>query len=306
MADEKKKKGGKFLKIIACLILVAIVVGLVIFFIPSDKTNLTLAMSEVAETKLLDGDRSDALYEFKLNVRGHSETKDYTHEIDAVSSLSESINKAMVMFNENIKYASSNRTYKNNNGTVKSNLKKMIDKTTSLNEVILKANENNGMESTYLRGTWLEYRKGLVEYLTYSYNAMDGLYKIYTKCYSDSISVNRALTTDMLAIKSYVKEIRDRFQALTESDKLHIDENNYAFDESGIVNKFSTFVGNKTSARNMEKYYLNSSVRTKYDSIYEYLQNHSFDTLIHEIDYQGSFESDDQESSIVRNYLGGN
>lgn len=311
MADDKKKKGAsKFIKITACLLFVAIVVGLIIFFVPTNKSSLVDTLIDTKESMLLcDSDSRANYHSFTVRINANSRVSIYADEIDAIEGIADSLNEIARYYNDYIKFATSNRTYKNYNGKAKSAIEKANSESKKLNKLITDATKLTDSKETYLRNTWLEYRKGFLNYVKNYRDAFDALKRIYDGCFKESVSINPATKTNMEAVNAYIDILIDKINDLVETDKMHTETSSYEFNYGGLATNFDKFVTKhvKDTVRG-ENYYFDSSVYDNYQTIIAYLGENKFENLLQTVNESGTFELGEDASNdakSVAKYLGG-
>lgn len=310
MAEDKKKKGAnKFIKITACILFVAIVVGLIVFFIPSNKSSLIEVLAEAKNQVLLQDDENKANYSaFSVRINANPRVNIYMEEMNSISVITETFSDVVNYYNGYIKFASSNRTFKNYNGKAKSSLQKAYDSSKKLNTIISDAISLTDSKEAYLRNTWIEYRVEFLNYISCCSDAFEALYQIVNGCFEDSVSINPATKTNLLVVNSYVSVIKESFDELVDSDKLHIPTTEYTYLIGGKIGKFGGFVDKylKNESEN-KKYYFDDATNLKYQTIITYLKNENFESLIQSINKSGAFEISDktEQIEVVVKYLGG-
>lgn len=309
MAGDKKKN-NKFIKIIAGLLFVAIVVGGILLFIPSDKTSLVGQLSEARECMLLQDKQSRDEYKiFKERVEGNDRVQVYVDEINAVQTIADDIEYTINYYNYYIKFATSNRTYKNNNGKAISSLQKAIAKSKELNSIISNEVKLSISGETSLKSTWIKYRGEFSNYITYCKTALEALSNILCGCYGETITINDGTKTNVKAINDYLSVIGERVAETVENDKVASSSSSFSLTYGGIVNKFNSFVAKVIISFGSEQnYYFDSSVQQKYQEVIAFLENNTFKDVIKTIDGNGNFAGEDKSAELlaVEKYLGGN
>lgn len=310
MSDDKKKKGvGKFLKIFACLLFVAIVVGVVLLFVPTDSSSLVGVLTQTSQSKLLDDSKSRQEYTtFTNNLKNNSRLRVYELEISAVKESIQVTNNVIDFYAQYIKFAKSNRVFKNNNGKAKTNLQNAMSEGKDMMKIASDNIVSIEVKETYLRSAWLDYRHSFINYLEYCSNAFESLYNIYDGCFDEGFTVNKAMLVDLQAVNDYLQVITSDFKQLEQKDKLNTEIASYSYTGRGKVLKFQEFVGARLRGTlKSGKYYLDNSVRQEYDKLITYLQENSFSTVIQSITAGGDFPQG-ETSGIeyeVKKYLGG-
>lgn len=312
MADDKKKKGAsKFVKITACLLFVAIVVGLIIFFVPTNKVGLVDTLIDAKETMLLcDSESREDYATFSSRVRANTRVSVYADEINTVKVVADSVSEVVAYYNNYIKFATSNRTYKNYNGKAKSSIEKAKGESEKLDKLIADATKLTDSKETYLRNAWIEYRKGFLNYVSHCRDAFDALEHIYEGCFKDSISINPATIANMKAVNAYLNTFVERIDNLVKTDKMHTETSAYKLTYGGLATNFNKFVTKhiKTVDRG-ENYYFDSAVYAKYQTVLIYLSENNFESLLQTVNASGTFvlaTDASEETKTVAKYLGGN
>lgn len=309
MAETKKKK-NKFVKVFACILFVVLVVGGVLLFIPTDKSSLVGELAVAKESMLLQDSQSKSDFDAFFNrVRANDRVRMYGSEISAVKKLADNMDEVVDYYNYYIKFAQSNRTYKNNNGKAKSSLQKATSKGRELNSIISNAIKLTNSTETYLRSTWVKYRSEFLSYLSYCEEAFGALSKILCGCFGETITINGGTKANVLAVNDYLNVINQRVAEVIKNDKVAQNASSYDFNYGGVVNKFSAFVDKYIKEfGNEQKYFFDSSVQEGYQSVIAYLENDNFQSIILTIDKNGNFIAENKTPEIlaIENYLGGN
>ena len=311
MADDNKKKGrNKFIKIFAGLLLVALIVVAIIYFVPTNKASLVQSFGNARENMLLNNSKNLNEYNtFNTKVKNNSRVKVYSTEIESYVDLTSSVNQVMDYYNDFLKYAQSNRTYKNYNGKVISYLGKANSNAKEMNEIISQAVKLTDSKETYLRSSWLNYRKTFSSWLSNYTKAFESLYQIYSGCYGETISINTASKTNMKTVVAYMNSLTKASAALVENDKSHNEISSYNFEYNGIIKNLKTFVNkNIAISSESELYYYQTDIQEKYASINNFLKTNTFESLIETIENDGTFPSSEDKSAeqlLVESYLGG-
>lgn len=309
MAGDKKKK-NKLVKILAVLLFVAIAIGGILLFIPTDKTSLVEQLAEARECMLLQDKQSRADYDtFKARIESNDRAQVYKDEMNSIQSVANDIEYIIGYYNYYIKFATSNRVYKNNNGRAISSLQKAISKSKELNSIISEEVKLSVSGETSLKSTWVKYRKEFSNYLSYCQSAFEALSNILCGCYGETITINDGTKANVKAINDYLSVTRERIAETVENDKVADNISSYSFTYGGVVVRFSTFVIKYViTFGNEQNYYFDKSIQEGYKDILAFLEDNSFKSVIETIDGSGNFTGENKTAEIlaVENYLGGN
>lgn len=310
MAEKKKKK--KFVKILACLLFVAIVVGGILLFVPTDKTSLVETLSSVNGTMLLQDSGSDGNYsQFKDKIVKNNSVQVYSGEMEAIEKISDSIGNVVEYYNYYIKFAQSNRIYKNQNGKAKRELNSAMQNVNSLNSIISETNKMDA-KATILKNAWVDYRSEFLKYLTHCENAFNALGEILCGCFGEAVTVNEATKTKIKAVNDYMSALKDKVGDMVDSDKTSSNTSDFSLTYKGIAEKFKIFTDKYFGEDKIDydKGYffdtdLNTYSRNNYKAIIEFLQTNSFKSIIEKINNDGTYNLDFDVDSVVTKYIGG-
>lgn len=306
MAEKKKKK--KFVKILACILFIAIVVGGILLFIPTDKSSLVETLSSVNGTMLLQDSESDENYStFKRKIENNDAVKVYSDEMDAIELISDSIGNVVKYYNYYIKFAQSNRNYKNHNGKAKSELNSAVQNINSLNSIISETNKMDA-KATILKNAWVEYRGEFLNYLTHCGNAFNSLGEIMRGCFGEAVTVNEATKTNIKAVNDYMSVLKDKVGGIVDSDKTSSSTSDFSLTYKGIAVEFKNFTNKYFDKDNFDydkEYFFSANKKEKHQTILEFLKTNSFKSVIESIDNDRKYNVGDEVDLVVIKYIGG-
>lgn len=278
MAKSKTNKdykvGGakKWLILIGALVLIAIIVTVIVIFIPANTSDAIDRLRQSSQTSFLENVREKENYDKLESKIETSVVRYYTTELQDIRILSESVNQMLDFYYEYIPMAKDNATLSKNYKKIKDNLENAVNHQQDMNEYISEAILLEDDADLHIQNLWIDFRVSYSQYLTCMTNAIDALNNCYQGCFSLTLTNNDASSLILNTVDDYLSVISQEFDYLTQTDtKGHTTIQNYKYQSHGKIVFFSSFVNNYIVDENeIMNYYFDNTLQSKYNLLNEF------------------------------------
>ncbi len=261
MDEKEKRKGKKWIIVLSVLILIAVVVTLIIVFLPKKVGNAIKQTTIQASNMFIVDDEDEELYrDFQTKVKGVM-AKKYGTETDNVYEVCLVLNNVTNFYSNYIVFAEDNKTFQNNYGAIMKSYEKANAHQEKMEQVVINVNKELGsLDATFIEGAWKEFKEYFLDYLDSYTSAFKALNKVFVNCVPNGVVANDMTNLVLNCVDYYLDSITDDFSKATAkidyltdfSDYLVISNNNvlsqYSFNQTlqnkvALVNKFSSVYG---------------------------------------------------------------
>lgn len=264
MKEENIAKTKKWIIVLSVLVLIAIVVTLIIVFLPKDKNALLVQTQNQCETMFLqDQKESQRFEELKNNV---SRFDEYSSDANNVYKLAGDLNQILEFYVFPLTYANADGTFQGNYSLI---LRSYEEARAKQNEIdkILQA-QFGDEDDSFIKGAWQALREQFAQYLKATASAISGLNNIFKNSIPKGMIVNdySCLITDN--IDNYLQSINRDFIELEQAKDL-----------SKKVEYFSAFVEliYYPKAENIYSYFNSKTLQQQVATINDFTQLYKTD-----------------------------
>lgn len=275
---EGKIKGKKWIIVVSVLILIAIVVTLIIVFLPKNPNQAIELLDSNSQTMFLKNSEDETRFKDFQNKVDLNLTDTDSQEVKNIYSLFGILNDVVAFYNQELVYAENNSAFQDNLGKVVRSLNSASSSQKSLTSSIEEVNSRIGVSDTdFIKGKWSDIRKQFLSYLENYTQAISGLNAIYQGAVPNSVLQNELTRLVLSNIDNYLLSVREQFvekQALANAKRIEF---------------FGQFVGYIKNTDLLTDYHFNSALQSKVASLnaFEKTCNSTFSAVINSIGATG-------------------
>ena len=244
-ADKIKTK--KWIVVLSILILIAIVVTLVIVFLPKNISNVIKQTNTQVETMYLKQSEDVKAFEtFKSKITSSASVKEEIgQDVENVSNTFSAINNTLKFYNNYLVFAQDNSTFQNAYGKIMKSYNSANQKQKAMQDVVDKVNSKlDNDDDFFFEGAWREFKESFVPYFNSYVKAFKALSEVYEKCVPTGIITNEFTILVLDNVNNYFEVISNNFDKSQDKIQklngflgyINIDENdvlqNYNFSEN--------------------------------------------------------------------------
>lgn len=282
MGKSKDYKAGgvkKWLIGFGVLVLIAVVIIGIVIFIPANTYSMIGALQENEEHFFLQDTNKNKYEEFTSKIKDTSTISDgdensgdisyYSDEIDDVKMISEGLHNILSFYNNYIVFAKNNKTLSSNTKSINNFISEANSIQENMNNIIDQTKILEVKSSSYLKNSWIDFRKEFNKYVENYYKMFLSLSECYKECFDVSFSQNSASQRILDAANDYVYCIMNDYKIVVNNDKKdNIIQGSYSYVSHTKVVLFKNFV-DKCIVDNTEitKYIYDEPTQEKYNNL---------------------------------------
>lgn len=316
MAKDYKASGAKkWLILFSFFMLVAVVVVGVILFIPANTYSMIESLQENEENFLFEDEKDKIHFEnFTTKITSNATLSYYSNEIQNVEILVQSMSEVLGFYNDYLVFAKNNKTLSNSTKSINKYIANAKDLKKTIASLLEETEKLEVNSDTYLKNSWIDFRKNFTNYLENYYRLYISLSKCYENCFDESFNKNTASSTILGATNDYISVIISDYKILNTNDKKgSTTQGSYSYNSGNKINCFKLFVQNYlVNKSEILQYLYTASIQTKYEKIGKFF------TVYNEMDFKNVIKNindsgisnpytdvSDEENvfAIVKNFL---
>lgn len=214
--SDKKIKGKKWIIILSVLVLIAIIVTLVVVFLPKNVDKIISEVDSQSKTMLLKEDESDNLYlKFKTKITGASSINEkYGQDTENVYDACKAINEVVDFYNGYLVFAVDNSTFQGQYSSIMKNYSIANSQQRKMEGLMEKVTTDLGnRDSTFFENAWKEFKGYFVDYFNSHVVVINSLCKIYENCIPKGIIANEMTELVLGTVNDYLDVIKNDFDS---------------------------------------------------------------------------------------------
>lgn len=212
--SDKKIKGKKWIIILSVLVLIAIIVTLVVVFLPKNVDKIISEVDSQSKTMLLKEAESDDLYlKFKTKITGASSINEkYGQDTENVYDACKTINEVVDFYNGYLVFAFDNSTFQGQYSSIMKNYSIANSQQRKMEGLMEKVTTDLGnRDSTFFENAWKEFKGYFVDYFNSHVVVINSLCKIYENCIPKGIIANEMTELVLGTVNDYLDVIKNDF-----------------------------------------------------------------------------------------------
>lgn len=212
--ENAKVKTKKWIAVLAVFVLIAIVVTLVVVFLPKDSKKITRQTESQAQTMFLKVDGQQSKYNTFQSKINYALGGGYSQDTENVENIALSLNKIVEFYVYPLAFVEDGQYLQNNFQSVLN----AYSKADAAQKRMVKEMEDaiqllTGGDSTFFEGAWKNFKGYFCQYLSAYVDAIEGLSGIYQKCLPKGVYVNDFSILTVDTVNLYLQSIQQNLES---------------------------------------------------------------------------------------------
>ena len=292
MGKSKDYKAGgakKWLIILGILVLIAVVIVAVVLLIPANTYSMIEALQENEEHFFLTDEKEHSDFdEFTLKITSNASLSYYTEEINNVEVISQGMASVLSYYNDYFVFAKKNKTLSSNTKTINKYITTTNKVQKNIDNLLENTKKLNNDSVSYLKNSWIDFRKEFNKYIEAYYKMFASLSKCYKNCFDTSYSKNAASMRILDTANDYIYCIMSDYKIISNNDKKdRIEQGNYAYSSTPKITWFKAFVDKcVVNTNEISRYLYSEDLQLSYakvDNFFKVYKQNDFKNMINAI-----------------------